>query len=317
MNEIELSNNLQQIEFEIQWHKENVGKSIWEIGSRLNHVKENDLTHGEFGKWLKQMEIDHTTANRFMKVSKELPSSATWHNLGNRALYLIATLPEEEREKEHTLDSGETKKVDEMTTREIEEVKQKNREQEQRIKDLEQEVKEERNKPAETITETEYKIPPEYEGYKSDYEQVSETLKQAQAQTKEAQAKNERMEEQLGDVNQSLKLANSKYELLDSSTQEARELEQKIKSMRETEQSLSGKLEAMDRLNDLEKEFETFFDKQMAPIRFKPITEHLYGTNATERITQLVETADLWVEEMRELLPKRNIKNAEIIIEGE
>jgi len=44
-----------------------------------------------------------------MKVSRELPNSDAWQNLGDRALYLIATLPEEEREKERTLDSGETK----------------------------------------------------------------------------------------------------------------------------------------------------------------------------------------------------------------
>ena len=40
-----------------------------------------------------------------MKVSAEMPNSTTWSNLGNRALYLIATMPEEERTKEHTLDT--------------------------------------------------------------------------------------------------------------------------------------------------------------------------------------------------------------------
>lgn len=35
-----------------------------------------------------------------MKVAKELPNRDTWSNLGNRALYLIATLLEEQKQEE-------------------------------------------------------------------------------------------------------------------------------------------------------------------------------------------------------------------------
>ena len=90
----------------------------------MKHVKENDLAHGEFGKWLENLNLDWNTANRFMKVSSELPNSDTYHNLGSNALYLITTLPETERTKEHTTSSGETKTPDEMTVRELRELKQ-------------------------------------------------------------------------------------------------------------------------------------------------------------------------------------------------
>lgn len=36
-----------------------------------------------------------------MTVAKELPNSDTWQNLSNRVLYLIATLPEDEKQPEH------------------------------------------------------------------------------------------------------------------------------------------------------------------------------------------------------------------------
>ncbi|MDU0442968.1 hypothetical protein [Staphylococcus haemolyticus] len=58
-----------------------------------------------------------------MKVSSELPNSDTYHNLGSNALYLITTLPEEERTKEHTTSKGETKNPDEMRVRELRELK--------------------------------------------------------------------------------------------------------------------------------------------------------------------------------------------------
>ena len=119
MNEIALSDNLAQIELEINHHKQIAGQSIWEIGRRLNHVKEHDLAHGQFMEWLKKIEIDHTAAKRMMKVAHELPNSATLHHLGSSALYLIATLPDEEKaEQLDRIGNG-----DNPTVRELQEVK--------------------------------------------------------------------------------------------------------------------------------------------------------------------------------------------------
>lgn len=121
MNEITLSNNLAQIELEINYHKQIAGQSIWEIGRRLNHVKEHDLAHGEFMSWLRKVEIDHTSAKRMMKIANELPNSATLHHLGTTALHLIATLPEEEKQEQiQRIEDGDT-----PTVRELQEVKRK------------------------------------------------------------------------------------------------------------------------------------------------------------------------------------------------
>ena len=119
MNEIALSDNLAQIELEINHHKQIAGQSIWEIGRRLNHVKEHDLAHGQFMEWLKKIEIDHTAAKRMMKVAHELQNSATLHHLGSTALYLIATLPE--AEKQEQLDRIEN--GDNPTVRELQDIK--------------------------------------------------------------------------------------------------------------------------------------------------------------------------------------------------
>lgn len=89
-------------------------------------MKENDLVHGEFGKWLQSINMHHDTANKMMKIANELNSkSYMYMNLGSRALYEIASLPEPERTKEHTTSKGETKTPDEMTVKELRELKNK------------------------------------------------------------------------------------------------------------------------------------------------------------------------------------------------
>lgn len=121
MNDLILSDNLNQIELEINYHKQIAGQSIWEIGRRLNHVKENDLVHGQFMKWLEKMELSQTVANQFMKVAKELPNSVTSQNLGINVLYLLASLPEEEKQEQiQRIEDGDT-----PTVRELQEVKKK------------------------------------------------------------------------------------------------------------------------------------------------------------------------------------------------
>lgn len=121
MNEIALSNNLSQIEFEINHHKQIAGQSIWEIGRRLNHVKEHDLAHGQFMEWYQGIGIDKDFASKSMKIAKELPNFETLRNLGATALHLIATLPEEERQNQiNRIEQG-----DDPTVRELQELKNK------------------------------------------------------------------------------------------------------------------------------------------------------------------------------------------------
>lgn len=115
MNDLILSNNLKQIELEINYHKQIAGQSIWEIGRRLKHVKENNLTHGQFTAWVESQGIEIREAQRMMKVAAELPNTTTWSHLGNRVLYLIATLPEEERKEQiQRIEDGENPTVREL-----------------------------------------------------------------------------------------------------------------------------------------------------------------------------------------------------------
>lgn len=99
-----LTNDLNIITAEINSYKQIAGQAIFEIGRRLKHVKENDLVHGEWAKFCnEQIGFTPQYANKMITVFEEfdkvnrIPS----FDLGVKALYEIATLPPEEREKEH------------------------------------------------------------------------------------------------------------------------------------------------------------------------------------------------------------------------
>ncbi|MDV8947723.1 DUF3102 domain-containing protein [Limosilactobacillus reuteri] len=140
-NELEpLSTDLTKITTEIKTYQSIGGQAIFEIGRRLNWVKQNNLTHGEFGKWLSSIKLDQRSAEMFMKIDSQLSNSNTYSNLGYQALYLIATLPSEERDKPQQLNSGETKKPDEMTVRELREVKKKLKQREQELADRDETI---------------------------------------------------------------------------------------------------------------------------------------------------------------------------------
>lgn len=207
MNEVSLSNNLSQIELEIAHHKQIAGQSIWEIGRRLNHVKENDLAHGQFMEWLKKIEFSQKVANQFMKVAKELPNSATSQNLGINALYLIATLPEEEKQEQiEKIEQGDT-----PTVRELQEVKKKLKLKEQALEAVKGELERAKAvKPIEKVIEKEV-IP-------DDYKATQELNKQLLAKNKELSDSEKSANERVQFIESQLKeLMNQRQEVNEKS----------------------------------------------------------------------------------------------------
>ena len=196
MNEISLSNNLSQIELEISHHKQIAGQSIWEIGRRLNHVKENDLAHGQFLEWLAKMNIERTEAHRMMKVAEELPNVATLQHLGTTALHLIATLPEEEKEVQiQRIEDGDT-----PTVRELQEVKKKlklSKLVNERLRAENEKIKSSKTEVKETIKEV---IPDDYKATQDLNRQLLEKNKELSKTVKAMEERSEFIEKQLADT---------------------------------------------------------------------------------------------------------------------
>lgn len=304
MNEvINLSNDLNVITAEINSYKQVAGQSIFEIGRRLKHVKENDLVHGEFGKWLETIDMDKSQASRFIKIASELEDSnlRSSANIGFKALYEISTMPQEERTKQHEIPStGETKMVDEMTVRELREVKKKlkqeqqAREQAQKSEQIALRKLEEAENKEPVFIEKEV-FPDDYDKLKGGYEALERTRDFYKKQSEE-------LREELNKLSDSVK---NNGEVDDSNYQELKQKEERLK----TKINESHKL--YDLQNNLEQMISVLSPKEHI-INFEKIGDQYELLNDFE--TTLNEVINI-CESFKGKLPNGNIIEGEIIDE--
>lgn len=295
MNEITLSNNLSQIELEIAHHKQIAGQSIWEIGRRLKHVKENDLTHGQFREWHENIGIDKDFAYKSMKIVEELPNVETLRHLGTTALHLIATLPEEEKQEQiEKIEQGDT-----PTVRELQEVKRKLKLKDQALEAVKGELERAKAvKPIEKVIEKEI-IPDDY--------------KATQNLNKQLLDKNKDLSDELDSVKRSLRLKEASYEMLEKETSEALALKESIEHLRADKEKLENSVTNIFTLSNLVSEFEDFFDSKMAPLRFKTLIQGIGKDAQIEKLRDILTLTENWLDEMNKIIPE----SGRTIIEGE
>lgn len=295
MNELALSNNLSQIELEINHHKQIAGQSIWEIGRRLKYVKENDLTHGQFREWHEGLGLDKDFAYKSMKIAEELPNVETLRHLGTTALHLIATLPEEAKQEQiEKIEQGES-----PTVRELQEVRRRLKLKDQALEAVKGELERvKQTKTTEKVIEKEI-IPQDY--------QATQDL------NKQLLGKNKDLSDELESVKRSLRLKEASYEMLEKETSEALALKESIEHLRADKEKLENSVSNIFSLSELVTKFEDFFDEEMAPLRFKTLIQGIGKDAQIEKLRDILTLTENWLDEMNKIVPE----NGRTIIEGE
>lgn len=280
MNQLVLSSDLNVITAEINSYKQIAGQSIFEIGKRLKHVKENDLAHGEFGKWLESIDINHRVANTMMKVYSELPNSSTYSNLGFNALYLIATLPEELRDQPHTIPStGETKTVDEMTVRELREVKNALKQAEERATKAEKDLEER----------------PEKIVLREDKSRINS------------------LQNEIDRLKSDSDILKKKVELNEREANQYKKLKEQIEFLSREKDDLHRQIESATALSALVAKIDHFLKTELAPIRYSRVLERMDSEVAQSNLRDILDSVDAWSNEMKSYLPKTNRIRVEVI----
>ncbi|MDU7208308.1 MAG: DUF3102 domain-containing protein [Streptococcus sp.] len=295
MNELTLSDNLAQIELEINHHKQIAGQSIWEIGRRLNHVKEHDLVHGQFMEWLKKIEIDHTAAKRMMKVAHELPNSATLHHLGSSALYLIATLPDDEKQTQlDRIENG-----DNPTVRELQEVKRQlklSQADNERLKVQNENLAEQALSKTEKVVEKEVVrevVPEDYQFFKSNYEA-------SERNTEFYKQQNSELREEMKELERIIK-----------EQQQNKASREELSELEECKQAISSELDSLEKVVAFNESVEAFLAAH-ASLQYSSDFSNLYNNrDLTLSLLDTINRLEKWIDDIKSELQKSEI------IEGE
>ena len=303
MQEIALSNNLNVLASEIVGFKRLAGQSIFEIGSRLKHVKEHDLTHGQFESWLKSINIEPSSARKMITIAEELISNrSTLNDLGMSALYLIATLPDDQKQEQiERIEEGDNPTVRELQDlrRQLNLSKADNKilqEKNERLADQALKELEKKTVTKEVVKEV---VPDDYTATK----RLNNTLLE----------KNKNLVDELDSVKRSLKLKEASYQLLEKETSEAIALKDSLEHLRADKQKLEASVANVLELSNLATEFETFFDEKMAPLRFKALIQGAGKEIQIDKIRQLLTLTENWLSEMNKVVPEKG----RTIVEGE
>lgn len=304
MKEPALSNDLQVISSEIIGFKRLAGQSIFEIGMRIKHVKENDLSHGQFEKWLDSIRIEPSSARKMMAIAEELTSNrSTLNDLGMSALYLIATLPDEQKQEQiERIESGDNPTVRELQEikRENNRLKSENARLEQQKENLAEQALSAKIVEKEVIKEI---VPDDYESTK----QLNQTLLD----------KNKELSKTLEEAEWELDSKKLELSTIKLESQRAIEVTNQIRHLEGKKEKLENLVTSISELSSIISDVQNFFDTKMAPLRFKPIINNVNAHYSVTEVTKMVNTVQTWCDEMYKIIPSGNRKTVEEVIINE
>ncbi len=305
-NKISLSNDINVITAEILFFK-NVGEqAVIEIGKRFKHVRDNlKKERGEYTKWCENdVGMNINTVNRFIQVYEKYGNYTMSYSLGSGKLFELLSLPESINKEDfiqqsHIIPStGEQKTVDDMTVKELREVKKALKEAQDKTKQLELELEQEKNK--EPIIQEKEVIS---EDIKIKLKKLEEDLKKKNTELQNAnitkQAKEKLEKEILQLKNDKKKVEDDKLELEKQLNSEDFELE-KLRKERE-------KLETKTHINIFELQLITEdYLKKASPFLFLQGIKVIDAPIIKEDFLDTIEALENFTFKLREMIEGKN-----------
>lgn len=328
--------NLANVSDQIIAYSVQLTRSYWEIGRRLRYAKLFLLPEEDFLPWLDRLYIDYDEANRMMYVAKNLPKMECYEHLGLSLLYLIATIPEEHRQKVYSLPSGQRKYLHQMSQLELRTVKrllkagqletcfQEDNQLQVDCQDVEKETQDavapetsQASSPQASATDqvAKQEVPtsPQANGIQSDVQSDNATHQASQAQTNllnlSQELKSNPLAPKLAEaeatnqrLRESLKQANAKYQ------EDLQSIEERYRYLKRFREGLSHfanrsttfipDLEGLNRIIAFSHEIDHLLVK-LAPMRYIDDFKAIQNQVMVDHYLKQIDRVDDWVQSMR------------------
>lgn len=274
-------------------YSKDVGKVLLEAQDILSNKG-----NGTFEKWYRSLGFKKQNVHNYINIYKNVqnldePEQEIFEGL-SKSLKIEMSKPSAIPKANEAVFNGDIKTHKEYKALE----KKLKQEQLEREKQAELIKALENREPEKEVVEKKVEVVPEdYNNLKSDNEQLAKA--------------NSDLNSKLKKLTSDLEFMQSKYNLLESNTREAKQLEATIKRLK----GEKDRIQSLFDLSDKTKAINEFFDKEMASIRFKPLVDVIQSEQAFNDLKETVSIVDHWVEEMREILPDTYIREAEIVEE--
>ncbi|MGF3214575.1 DUF3102 domain-containing protein [Facklamia sp. P12945] len=284
MNELSLSNDLKVVEEEIFSFFELGKKSFWEIGKRLKHIKENDLTHGNFMNWCEtKLSISSKQVNKYIAVYEKFPNWKSTPNLGLENMYLIATLPEEQKQEQmQKIEQGE-----QPTVRELQSLKKQLKQKDEIINELS-------NQEPQTVTKV-----VEKEVFPNDYHEIKTKVHQLQTTNQRLIEEHQKLLREKEEVNEK----SIKYD----------ELNEAIQASQGQLNQTQKKISEYNDLHKLLKESNSFLSKASALVYSDLSSLAQSDPLVQQELNQLLNNLNRFTRDINDLLSQKIILEGEII----
>jgi hypothetical protein len=291
MSEI-VSNDIKQIELEINFYKGQAVQSIFEIGERLIKAKEL-VPHGEWENWLEnKVDFSNQQARRLMQVSREFPNRSVASGLSQTKVFELLALPEEEREP-----FIEENPVEDMTTRELRQAIKEKKELERKMRELEQNP---------IIKEVE-KIPDDYHKYK-------ETAAKMQNEALNFKRQLEDKKLEIDRVNKEKDILERKARLNQEESNKYESLKKQIENLSKEKNDLGRQIKARTELSGLVVRIEHTLKTELAPIKYsRAINEASSDEIVLNNLRDITQRVQEWVDDMKQYISEPNIVEVEVL----
>ena len=276
-------------------------KSAYEIGKQLAKAQEklSQNRYGCFEEWYRSLGFKTTKAYEYINHFKFISSQSEELNI-KKFEELPSKLQAEMSKPSAIPEANQAVFNGDVTThKEYKELERRLKLKDQALEAVKGELERvKQTKTTEKVIEKEI-IPQDY--------QATQDL------NKQLLGKNKDLSDELDSVKRSLRLKEASYEMLEKETSEALALKESIEHLRADKEKLENSVTNIFNLSKLVTKFETFFDEEMAPLRFKTLIQGIGKAAQIEKLRDILTLTENWLDEMNKIVPE----NGRTIIEGE